>query len=770
MSSSSSSSPYLLVGDRDDWQVRKCLVAALYAGVEVTRCDPAAVPAASAAAVADPARLPALLLRPDCAVTAANAILRFLANKNPAATLYGATPEETAMVDMWLDFSLAQLETPAAVLTYPILGVPGVRPSAAATAQATRDCLAALGRLDAHLLDHMYLVNDVLSVADVAVACACINLFKLCLTQTQRDALKNVTRWFYTCVNQPQFRKVVGVVSEAAAAGPAPPPAGASSGESKQRPQASRGPASTSPAVVNVEFNTTLPGGGAWRRDRVRVKEIVCRADKGRGLVGQTVQVCGWIKSLQKNMRFMQVGDGSCASNIQIVMDAATTEGVQGVKECGGTDACVRVFGVLQEGRRAENPVEVQATKVVVLGRNTDNAKYPIAKSRSGIQFETLRKHMHLRVRTQMMGCIMRLRNACAFATHRFFQQRGFSYVHTPIVTGADCEGAGEMFQCTTLLEGDWSKLRKNEALGARQYKQDFFKKPAFLTVSGQLNVETYACALCDVYTFGPTFRAEHSFTSRHLAEFWMIEPEIAFGDLDDDAALAEDYLKYCIQYCMDNCLEDITFLNEKALKREAAKAKAKDDKGRQAMMGLTPQLENLKRVLSGPFQRMTYTEAIDMLLAHRAEGKVTFDAAAEAKDPLRWGLDLRSEHERYLAEKVFRRPVIVTDYPKDFKAFYMRMNPDGKTVRAMDILAPGIGEIIGGSQREERLDVLEQRIRDQGQDPEMYSWYCDLRRFGTVPHSGFGLGFERLVQYVSGAENIRDVIPFPRFTGSAEF
>ena len=326
------------------------------------------------------------------------------------------------------------------------------------------------------------------------------------------------------------------------------------------------------------------------------------------------------------------------------------------------------------------------------------------------------------------------------------------------------------MFQCTTLLEGNWDALRKNEKLESRQYKKDFFKKPAFLTVSGQLNVETYACALCDVYTFGPTFRAEHSFTSRHLAEFWMIEPEIAFGDLDDDAKLAEDYLKYCIQYCMDNCLTDIEFLNSKAVKRKEAQAKAKDDKSRQALGGLTPQLDNLKRVLSGPFQRMTYTEAIDMLLDHVKTGKIVFDAEAEKQDPLRWGLDLRSEHERYLAEIVFQRPVIVTDYPKDFKAFYMRMNPDGKTVRAMDILAPGIGEIIGGSQREERLDVLEQRIRDQGQDPEMYSWYCDLRRYGTVPHSGFGLGFERLVQYVSGAENIREVIPFPRWSGSAEF
>jgi len=761
---------YRLVGDRDDFQVRKILITAKFANIDLNRVDYDVLDAATKSLV-DVAKLPALILSPTLAITQANAILRFVARKNSKTTLYGETPEQSAQVDQWIDYVLNEVETCAAVLTYPLLGVSGFSASMEATVQAKKDMFAALQKFDAHLLDHMYLVFDKISVADVAAATTCINLYKLILTEKDREGLKNLTRWFYTCVNQPQFKDIVGVVSENAVS---------STGSSETKTSSvvasvnsNTGPVSNSPAVVNVEYNTTLENGGLWRRNRTRLREIICRPDKGLGLVGQTIEVAGWVKSLQKNMRFLQLGDGSCASTLQIVMDDEfLKEGKEDIKNCGGTDACVRVFGMLVEGKRKENPVEVQAIKITVHGKNLDNARYPIAKGRQGIQFDTLRQHMHLRIRTTIMSCVMRLRNSCAFATHRFFQQRGFNYVHTPIITASDCEGAGEMFQVTTMLEKqeNWDKLRKNPKLEGRQYKQDFFKKPAFMTVSGQLNVETYACALCDVYTFGPTFRAENSNTSRHLAEFWMIEPEIAFGDLDDNAKLAEDYLKYCIQYCFDNNMDDIQFLNDKALKREAAKLKAKDERGRQAMSGMTAQLENLKRVVAGPFQRMTYTAAIEKLQKDVADGKVTFDPEEEKKDPLRWGLDLRSEHERYLAEKVYRCPVIVTDYPKDFKAFYMRMNEDGKTVRAMDILAPGIGELMGGSQREERLDVLEERIRGQDQDPEMYSWYCDLRRYGTVPHSGFGLGFERLVQYVSGMENIRDVIPFPRFPGSAEF
>jgi glutathione S-transferase len=429
---------YTLVGDRADWQVQKCLVAGAFAGVELRRCDLSMVAAESVSAVGSAGgvggALPVLLLTATTALSQSNAILRFVARKNPGATLYGRTPEESARVDQWLDFSQNELETAAAVLTYPVLGVAGAgQVGAAATAAATEDVLAALKTLDDYLRDHMYLVNDVISVADIAVATACINLFKLFLTQAHRDGpLKNVTRWFYTCVNQPSFRKHVGIISEAPfVAAPAAPAAAAASGGAIGGESKSAGPASTSPAVVNVEFNTTLPDGGAWRRDRTRIREIVEREDRGKGLIGQTVCVAGWIKSLQKNLRFLQLGDGSCVSNIQVVMEEGDMDGHAEVKGCGGQDACIRVFGVVQEGRRKENPVEIKATKVVVLGRNSDNQKYPIAKSRKGIQFETLRKSMHLRVRTQMMGCIMRLRNACAYATHRFFQQRGFNYVHT---------------------------------------------------------------------------------------------------------------------------------------------------------------------------------------------------------------------------------------------------------------------------------------------------------------------------------------------------
>ena len=732
------SSSYRLVGDRDDFQVRKILVTAKFANIEVHRVDYDVLDDSMKKLCDDGQKLPALLLNETIAITQANAILRFIARKNPTATLYGETPEQSAQVDQWIDYILNELEVCASVLTYPLLGVKlPVAPSQESTTVATDNLMTVLKKMDGHLLDHMYLVFDKISVADVAAATACINVFKLILTEKHRSDLKNVTRWFYTCVNQPQFKDIVGVVSENAVP-TSSSPAVSSVGETKvSQGNRGAGPASTSPAVVGVEYNTTLENGGLWRRNRTRIREIITREDKGVGLVGTTVEVAGWVKSLQKNMRFLQLGDGSCANTLQVVMNTGEYDGEEAMKTCGGQDACIRVIGQLVEGKRKENPVEIQASKIIIHGKNLNNTKYPIAKSRQGIQFETLRNHMHLRVRTTIMACVMRLRNACAFATHRFFQQRGFNYVHTPIITASDCEGAGEMFQVTTLLDDEtnakWEKLRKNSKLDKRVYKNDFFKKPAFMTVSGQLNVETYACALCDVYTFGPTFRAENSNTSRHLAEFWMIEPEIAFGDLDDNAKLAEDYLKYCIKYCFDNNMDDIQFLNGKAEAREAAKKKTKDPKKLQGLSGMTPQLDNLKRVLAGPFQRMTYTEAIDKLLLDVKEGKVAFDPEEEKKDPLRWGLDLRSEHERYLAEKVYRCPVIVTDYPKEFKAFYMRMNTDGKTVRAMDILAPGIGEIIGGSQREERLDVLEERIRAQDQDPEMYSWYCDLRRYGKI-------------------------------------
>ncbi|MDR3734819.1 MAG: asparagine--tRNA ligase [Acidobacteriaceae bacterium] len=352
----------------------------------------------------------------------------------------------------------------------------------------------------------------------------------------------------------------------------------------------------------------------------------------------------------------------------------------------------------------------------------------------------------HLRPRTQLIGATTRIRNALIMATHSFFQNKGFLYIHTPLITASDCEGAGEMFQVTTMLsqaDNDVAKIPVNATTKKINYDNDFFKKAAYLTVSGQLEVETYACSMCDVYTFGPTFRAEKSHTPRHLAEFWMIEPEIAFGDINDLSVLSEEYLKYCLSYVMKNNMDDLKFFQDKVEK------------------GL---IERLKNIIDNTFARLTYTEAVDILMKDEKEGKVKFE------NKVYWGLDLFFEHEKYLTEQVLKKPLILRDYPKSFKAFYMKLNADGKTVSGIDVLVPKIGEIIGGSQREEKLDVLDQRIAEMKLDKEGYSWYRDLRRFGTVPHSGFGVGFERLIMLVTGVDNIRDVIPFPRSLNHAEF
>jgi asparaginyl-tRNA synthetase len=377
--------------------------------------------------------------------------------------------------------------------------------------------------------------------------------------------------------------------------------------------------------------------------------------------------------------------------------------------------------------------VDLKATDVKVLGF-CDPMEYPLGKTR--ISFERLREVAHLRPRTNTFGAVARVRNTLAFATHEFFQGRGFYYFNAPLITASDCEGAGEMFQVTTL---DIENPPRDKESGRVDFSQDFFGRPANLTVSGQLEAETYACALGSVYTFGPTFRAENSNTTRHLAEFWMIEPEVAFADLHDDADLAEDFLRHLFRAVLTKCPEELKFFNDRIEK------------------GL---LDNLTRLADAEFTRITYTEAIKIL--EKAADKFEFKPS--------WGVDLQSEHERYLAEETFHGPVIVMDYPRDIKAFYMRLNDDQKTVAAMDVLLPNVGEIIGGSQREERLDVLERRIRETGMDPKDYWWYCDLRRFGSVPHAGFGLGFERMVRFCTGMGNIRDVIPYPRTPQSAEF
>jgi asparaginyl-tRNA synthetase len=446
------------------------------------------------------------------------------------------------------------------------------------------------------------------------------------------------------------------------------------------------------------------------------------------------VTVAGWVRTRRDSkggFSFIELNDGSCFANLQIIVDAKTPDYERDIPRLH-PGASVRVRGRLVASQGQGQTVEVQAAEVTVLGF-CEPTEYPLGKQR--ISFERLREVAHLRPRTNTFGAVARVRNTLAAATHRFFQEQGFLYVHTPIITASDCEGAGEMFQVTTL---DPASPPRTEA-GEVDYQQDFFAKRTSLTVSGQLEGETYACALGNVYTFGPTFRAEDSNTRRHLAEFWMIEPEMAFADLSDDADLAENYLRFLFRTVLNECGEDLEFFNARV--------------DRQL-------LDTLQTLARSAFERISYTQAIEVLTK----------ADTEFEFPVSWGVDLQSEHERYLTETVFRCPVIVTDYPREIKAFYMRLNDDEQTVAAMDVLLPRVGEIIGGSQREERLELLEQRIRASGLDPRDYWWYLDLRRFGTVPHAGFGLGFERMVQFCTGMQNIRDVIPFPRTPRNAAF
>ncbi|XP_011008896.1 PREDICTED: asparagine--tRNA ligase, cytoplasmic 1-like [Populus euphratica] len=539
--------------------------------------------------------------------------------------------------------------------------------------------------------------------------------------------------------------------------------------------------------------------------DRVPVRSIVCRPDGGAGLAGNRVRAGGWVKTGREqgkgSFAFLEVNDGSCPANLQVIVDA----GVEDLSTLVQTGTCVSVEGVLKvppEGTKQK--IELRVERVLHVGP-TDPAKYPIPKTKLSLEF--LRDHIHLRPRTNTISAVARIRNALAFATHSFFQEHGFLYVHTPIVTTSDCEGAGEMFQVTTLIneaekldkelienpppteadieaarltvmqkgevvaqlkaakatrddisaavaglkiaKEDLSRLEERAKLkpgipkkdGKIDYAQDFFSRQAFLTVSGQLQVETYACAVTSVYTFGPTFRAEHSHTSRHLAEFWMVEPEIAFADLQDDMNCAEAYVKYMCQWLLDKCLDDMELMAKLY------------DKGC---------IDRLRMVSSTPFERISYTEAV-RLLEEAVRGGKEFEKNVE------WGIDLASEHERYLTEEIFKKPVIVYNYPKGIKAFYMRLNDDSKTVAAMDILVPKVGELIGGSQREERYEVIQQRIVEMGLPLEPYDWYLDLRRYGTVKHCGFGLGFERMILFATGIDNIRDVIPFPRYPGRAD-
>ncbi|WP_405267709.1 asparagine--tRNA ligase [Cellulophaga sp. Ld12] len=461
----------------------------------------------------------------------------------------------------------------------------------------------------------------------------------------------------------------------------------------------------------------------------------------------QEVTVKGWVKTFRSN-RFIALNDGSTINNIQCVVNFENFD--EALLKKVSTGAALEISGTLVESQGRGQSVEIQVKKLEVLGVS-DPDTYPIQPKKHSLEF--LREKAHLRVRTNTFAAVMRVRSVLSFAVHRYFQNNGFYNVHTPIITGSDAEGAGEMFRVSTLNQ---KKPPLNEA-GEIDFKQDFFGKETNLTVSGQLEAETYAMALGKVYTFGPTFRAENSNTSRHLAEFWMIEPEVAFNDLDANMDLAEDFIKDVINYILENCSEDLKFLEQRLLDEEKSKP--------QAERSDMPLIEKLKFVSENNFKRVSYTEAIDILKSCTPNKKKKFKYIIDE-----WGADLQSEHERFLVEKHFKCPVILFDYPAKIKAFYMRLNDDGKTVRAMDILFPGIGEIVGGSQREERLDVLLEKIKELGIDEEELWWYLDLRKFGTAVHSGFGLGFERLVLFATGMGNIRDVIPFPRTPQNAEF
>ena len=464
------------------------------------------------------------------------------------------------------------------------------------------------------------------------------------------------------------------------------------------------------------------------QKEFIEIKQLYRNKEQ---YIDKTVKVAGWIRTsrMSKNFGFIELNDGSFFKNMQIVID----EKLENFKEIGKLpiSTSLLIEGTLVATQNAKQPVEIQATKIVVEGES-DNS-YPLQKKRHTVEY--LRTIAHLRPRSNLFSAAFRVRSVAAYAIHKFFQDRNFVYAHSPIITGSDCEGAGEMFRLTTL---DLDDVPKTED-GKVDYSQDFFGKEANLTVSGQLNAEIMALAFRNVYTFGPTFRAENTYTGRHASEFWMIEPEIAFADLEDNMELAEDMIKYIINYVLENCPEEMEFFNSFV------------DKGL---------LERLHKIVNSEFTRITYTKAIELLL----------ESGQKFEYPVEWGCDLQTEHERYITEQIFNAPVFVTDYPKEIKAFYMRMNEDGKTVRAMDLLVPGVGEIIGGSQREERYDLLMDRIKECGLNEEDYWWYLELRKYGTATHSGFGLGFERIIMYLTGISNIRDVIPFPRTPKNAEF
>jgi len=664
-------------------------------------------------------------------VTRSDAVLKYVAGLNPATELCGADGFCRGRVDQWLEFGTHELEV--AVVAAQVHAK-----SKDVVQRAATDVLNACVTLDASLQKTTYLAGDRVSCADVSVVCVLRAALKAGLVKT-KELKPSLLRWYLTCLHTPAFDVLEGAKQDALQA----LPQGRAPSKAKPTPKKTTA-SSKQPKDPRTMFQPT------FARSRERLKELL---NRGASAIGSTVVVAGWVRTLREAMKgatlFVELNDGSCLASIQVVCGNDSTTGFAEARACGGAGASLRVEGEVVESPGKGQTVEIRCKAITVLGctrggpnRTVGAQTYPLAKKYHTA--EHLRTHAHLRPRSRIGSAVVRLRNALAFATHEFFQQRGFLYVHTPLITAADCEGAGEQFTVTTLLPPEHDKAPKLPIVdGKVDYSKDFFGRQASLTVSGQLNVETHAVSLADCYTFGPTFRAENSNTSRHLAEFWMIEPEVSFATLEDDMALAEDYLKYCVAAALCRCADDLEFF-------EGNKCGGLRDR--------------LQAIVDTPFKRLEYTEAVEVLIKEMESGRATFE-----NTKVTWGIDLDSEHEKYLTE-LYKGPVILINYPKDIKSFYMKLNADGKTVAAMDILVPRIGEIIGGSAREDNLEILEARAKSVGLNPEDIKWYGELRQYGSVPHAGFGLGFERLVMLCSGVENIRDVIPFPRTPGNCRF
>lgn len=727
-----------------------------------------------------------------------SSMTKILASYSPGYGLLGHGDYNAAQVDSWVSSGITNLEVPfdALILAKTVHGANSAQ-IGAVVESITKELDYFLSVLNCHVMYSTYMVEDHVTIADIALVSALYHAAKENLWDPSSDDEKtvNLTRWYNTIVNQDFFKEALSMMTSTSSA-----PTTSS--------VATTLPSSSDAMVASMNGVAPPVINKLYRRNRIRIKELLQDPSK---YFKQTITVAGWTKTVRKassKLVFLELNDGSTGASIQCICESATcTVGFEDAKKSGGTGSSFQLVGTLEESPAAGQVVEFKVTQCELLGavyggdlqgKTVGGANYPMSKK--GHTLEHMREHAHLRPRVALHAAAMRIRHAMAYATHKFFHDHGFVYVHTPIITCADCEGAGEQFGVTTMLGADHlkpdvkipvheapkpvlgedgkpveeKKLSKKEqkrlakkakqdaakaqegeiiakpteeekVIGAVDYTGDFFGKRANLTVSGQLNVETHACAMSDVYTFGPTFRAENSHTARHLCEFWMIEPEIAFANLVDDMNLAEDYLKYCVEYALAMCADDLEFFEQSAF----------------GEVGLR---DRLKNVLDNPFKRLTYTEGIEILEKAYNEEGVKFEVKPE------WGIDLPSEHERYLCETVFKKPVVLTDYPKGIKAFYMKLNEDQKTVSAADILVPKIGEIIGGSQREHRMDVLIERCKESGLDPKHVWWYIDLRKYGTVPHAGFGLGFERLILFITGLDNIRDVIPFPRWAGKAEF